>query len=82
MGCMSPRPSAGAFLLVSPVAAVGVDVVAGDETVAGFADDGDDSSVSPGEKSQFVPERSVREKRLPWDRSACSPLADSLSGSA
>jgi hypothetical protein len=28
-------------LLVAPVVAVGVDVVAGDELVAGFADDGD-----------------------------------------
>ena len=36
-----PRPSAGVFLLVAPVVAVGVDVVAGDEVVAGFADDGD-----------------------------------------
>ena len=36
-----PRPSAGVFLLVAPVVAVRVDVVAGDEAVAGFADDGD-----------------------------------------
>ena len=36
-----PRPSAGVFLLVAPVVAVGVDVVAADEVVAGFADDGD-----------------------------------------
>jgi hypothetical protein len=40
-GLQIPRPSAGVFLLVAPVVAVGVDVVAGDERVAGFADDGD-----------------------------------------
>ena len=37
-----PRPSAGVFLFVAPVAADGVDRVAGDEWIAGFADDGDD----------------------------------------
>jgi hypothetical protein len=36
-----PRLLAGVFLLVAPVVVVGVDVVAGDELVAGFADDGD-----------------------------------------
>jgi hypothetical protein len=36
-----PRPSAGAFLLVAPVVAVGVDVVAGDEAVFGCGHDGD-----------------------------------------
>jgi hypothetical protein len=36
-----PRPSAGVFLFVAPVVAFGVDCVAGDELVAGFADDGD-----------------------------------------
>jgi hypothetical protein len=41
IGYRSPWPSAGAFLLVAPVVAVGVDVVAGDELVGGFGDDGD-----------------------------------------
>ena len=41
IGDRLPRPSAGVFLLVAPVVAVGVDVVAADEVVAGFADDGD-----------------------------------------
>jgi hypothetical protein len=41
IGYRSPRPSAGAFLLVAPVVAVGVDVVAGDELVVGCGQDGD-----------------------------------------
>src|SRR5580698_3819834 len=41
IGYRSPRPSAGASLLVAPVVAVGVDVVAGDEPVVGLGDDGD-----------------------------------------
>jgi hypothetical protein len=41
IGYRSPRPSAGAFLLVAPVVAVGVDVLAGDELVAGCGQDGD-----------------------------------------
>jgi hypothetical protein len=40
-GLQIPRPSAGVFLFVAPVVAVGVDRVAGDELIAGFADDGD-----------------------------------------
>jgi hypothetical protein len=40
IGYRSPRPSARAFLLVAPVVVVGVDVVAGDELVGGFGDDG------------------------------------------
>ena len=40
-GLQIPRPLVGVFLLVGPVVVVGVDVVAGDEFGAGFADDGD-----------------------------------------
>lgn len=40
-GLQIPRPSAGVFVLVAPVVAVGVDVVAAEDVVAGFADDGD-----------------------------------------
>jgi hypothetical protein len=36
-----PRPSAGVFVLVAPVVFVGVDVVAAEDVVARFADDGD-----------------------------------------
>jgi hypothetical protein len=36
-----PRLSAGVFVLVAPVVFVGVDVVAAEDVVAGFADDGD-----------------------------------------
>ena len=43
IGDSLPRPSAGVFLLVAPVVAGGVDAVAGDELVVGFADDGDGS---------------------------------------
>jgi hypothetical protein len=41
IGYRSPRPSAGAFLLVAPVVAVGVDVVVGDELVGCLGDDVD-----------------------------------------
>jgi transposase len=41
IGYRTPRPSAGVFLLVAPVVAVGVDVVAGDGLVVGLGDDGD-----------------------------------------
>jgi hypothetical protein len=41
MGYRFPRPSAGVFLLVAPVVFGGVDVVAAEDAVAGFADDGD-----------------------------------------
>lgn len=40
-GLQIPRPSAGVFVLVAPVVFVGVDVVAAEDVVAGFADDGD-----------------------------------------
>jgi hypothetical protein len=36
-----PGPSAGVFVLVAPVVSVGVDVVAAEYVVVGFADDGD-----------------------------------------
>ena len=39
-GLQIPRPSAGVFVLVAPVVAVGFDVVAAKDAVAGFADDG------------------------------------------
>ena len=41
IGYRFPRPLAGVFVLVAPVVVVGVDVVAGDKLVVGFADDGD-----------------------------------------
>src|SRR5271163_3337343 len=41
IGYRSPRPSAGVFLFVAPVVFVGVDVVAAQDVVAGFADDSD-----------------------------------------
>jgi hypothetical protein len=41
IGDRLPRPSAGVFLLVAPVVFGGVDVVAAEDVVAGFADDGD-----------------------------------------
>jgi len=41
-GLQIPRPSAGVFVLVAPVVFVGVDGVAAQDVVAGFADDGDD----------------------------------------
>ena len=41
IGYRTPRPSAGVFLLVAPVVAVGVDVVAGDGLIIGLGDDGD-----------------------------------------
>jgi hypothetical protein len=50
IGYRLPRPSAGAFLLVAPVVVVGVDAVAGDEMVAGFADDGDGGG---GDQDQY-----------------------------
>jgi hypothetical protein len=40
-GLQIPRPSAGVFCLVAPVVAVGVDVVAAEDVVVVFADDGD-----------------------------------------
>ncbi|WP_181029246.1 hypothetical protein [Mycobacterium kansasii] len=40
-GLQIPRPSAGVFVLVAPVVFVGVDDVAAEDVVAGFADDGD-----------------------------------------
>ncbi|WP_158090711.1 hypothetical protein [Mycobacterium saskatchewanense] len=40
-GLQIPRPSAGVFVLVAPVVFVGVDGVAAQDVVAGFADDGD-----------------------------------------
>lgn len=45
-----PRPSAGVFLLVAPVVVGGVDAVAGDELIAGFADDGDGGG---GDQDQY-----------------------------
>jgi hypothetical protein len=39
-GLQIPRPSAGVFILVAPVVFVGVDVVAAEELVSCFADDG------------------------------------------
>ncbi len=39
-GLQIPRPSAGVFLLVAPVVFVGVDGVAAQDVVAGFAEDG------------------------------------------
>ena len=45
-----PRPSAGVFVLVAPVVAVGVDVVAAEYAVAGFADDGDGGG---GDQDQY-----------------------------
>ena len=40
-GLQIPRPSAGVFVLVAPVVFVGVDVVAAEDVVVGFADHGD-----------------------------------------
>ena len=40
-GLQIPRPSAGVFVLVAPVVAVGSDAVAAEDAVVGFADDGD-----------------------------------------
>ena len=45
-----PRPSAGVFVLVAPVVFVGVDVVAAEYAVAGFADDGDGGG---GDQDQY-----------------------------
>jgi hypothetical protein len=40
MAVRHPRPSAGVFLFVAPLFAVGVDGVVGNESVGGFAQDG------------------------------------------
>ena len=50
IGYRFPRPSAGDFCLVAPVVAVKVDVVAAEDAVVVFADDGDGGG---GHKDQY-----------------------------
>jgi hypothetical protein len=57
------RPSAGAFLLVAPVVAVGVDVVAGDELVVGCGWATRGGQVSETERRLvYVPKKAVYQR--------------------
>ena len=79
MGYRTPRPWAGAFVLVGPAVVVGSDAVAGDELLAGFADGGEagecrDPSRPDARAAGLVDDTASAEEVMPGAVSRLQPL--------
>jgi hypothetical protein len=75
-GLQIPRPSAGVFCLVAPVVAVGVDVVAAEDVVVVFADDGDGALPSADGARPFMPTVYSARTQMPisvWQQHFANP---------